>query len=52
MFADGNSTTQVARKLGLGTETVKTHTKQLLSRLRARDRAHAVAIGLRNFLID
>jgi DNA-binding NarL/FixJ family response regulator len=52
MFADGNSTTQVARKLGLGAETVKTHTKQLLSRLRARDRAHAVAIGLRNSLID
>lgn len=52
MFADGNSTTQVARKLGLGAETVKTHTKQLLSRLRAHDRAHAVAIGLRNSLID
>jgi DNA-binding NarL/FixJ family response regulator len=52
MFADGNSTTQVARRLGLGTETVKTHTKQLLSRLRAHDRAHAVAIGLRNSLID
>jgi DNA-binding NarL/FixJ family response regulator len=52
LFADGNSTTQVARKLGLGTETVKTHTKQLLVRLRARDRAHAVAIGIRNSLID
>jgi len=52
LFADGNSTTQVARKLGLGGETVKTHTKQLLSRLRARDRAHAVAIGIRNSLID
>jgi DNA-binding NarL/FixJ family response regulator len=52
MFADGNSTTQVARKLGLSAETVKTHTKQLLARLRARDRAHAVAIGIRNSLID
>jgi DNA-binding NarL/FixJ family response regulator len=52
LFADGNSTSQVARKLGLGAETVKTHTKQLLARLRARDRAHAVAIGIRNSLID
>jgi len=52
LFADGNSTSQVARKLGLSAETVKTHTKQLMARLRARDRAHAVAIGIRNSLID
>jgi DNA-binding NarL/FixJ family response regulator len=52
LFADGNTTPQVARRLGLSTETVKTHTKQLLARLEARDRAHAVAIGLRNSLID
>ena len=52
MFADGNSTEKVARRLGLSTETVKTHTKQLRSRLRAQDRAHAVAIGIRNSLID
>ena len=52
MFADGHSTGQVARRLGLSAETVKTHNKQLLSRLRAKDRAHAVAIGIRNSLID
>lgn len=52
LFADGNSPTQVARRLGLSSETVKTHTKQLLARLKARDRAHAVAIGIRNSLID
>jgi len=52
LVADGDSTLQVARRLGLSTETVKTHTKQLLARLEARDRAHAVAIGLRNSLID
>lgn len=52
LFADGNSMTQVARRLGVSPETVKTHNKQLLSRLRARDRAHAVAIGIRNSLID
>ena len=52
LIADGYSTSQVARRLGLSAETVKTHNKQLLSRLRARDRAHAVAIGIRNSLID
>ena len=52
LIADGNRTHQVAKRLGLSGETVKTHTKQLLARLGARDRAHAVAIGLRNALID
>ena len=47
-YADGLSTTTVAKRLGLGTETIRTHTKAALSRLGARDRAHAVAIGLRN----
>jgi DNA-binding NarL/FixJ family response regulator len=52
LFAHGHSTARVAKRLGLSGETVKTHTKQILSRLEARDRAHAVAIGLRNSLID
>ena len=52
LIADGHSTARVAKRLGLSSETVKTHSKQLLARLEARDRAHAVAIGLRNSLID
>ena len=52
MFADGHSTSQVAKRLGLSSETIRTHTKAALSRLGARDRAHAVAIGLRGSLID
>lgn len=52
LIADGHSTTQVAKRLGLSSETVRTHTKAALSRLGARDRAHAVAIGLRGSLID
>jgi DNA-binding NarL/FixJ family response regulator len=52
LIADGYSTARVAKRLGLSSETVKTHNKQLLARLEARDRAHAVAIGLRNSLID
>ena len=52
LIADGHSTTQAARRLGLSSETVRTHTKAALARLGARDRAHAVAIGLRQSLID
>jgi two-component system response regulator DevR len=52
MFADGHSTAKVAKRLGLSGETIKTHVKQILTRLEARDRAHAVAKGLRNSLID
>jgi two-component system, NarL family, response regulator len=51
-YADGLSTEDVAAKLGLSTETVRSHTKGLLARLHARDRAHAVAIALRNSLIE
>lgn len=51
-FADGRSTAEVAERLGVTTETIRTHTKAVLQRLSARDRAHAVAIGLRSSLIE
>jgi DNA-binding NarL/FixJ family response regulator len=51
-YADGLSTGTVARRLGVTTETVRSHSKLLLARLGARDRTHAVAIGLRNSLIE
>lgn len=52
LLADGNSTTDVAHRLHLSAETVRTHTKATLARLGARDRAHAVAIALRTGLIE
>ncbi len=52
LFADGHSTDEAARRLGLSTETVRTHAKATLPRLGARDRAHAVAIAIRGSLID
>lgn len=52
MLANGGSTTQAARELDLSEETVKTHTKYALSRLGARNRTHAVAIALREALIE
>lgn len=52
LLADGESTTVAARELDLSEETVKTHTKNALARLEARNRTHAVAIALRECLID
>jgi two-component system, NarL family, response regulator len=51
LLADGESTTVAARRLGLSEETVKSHIKSTLSRLEAKNRSHAVAIGLRESLI-
>ena len=52
LLADGESTTFAARELGLSEETVKTHTKNAVARLGARNRTHAVAIALRESLIE
>lgn len=52
LMADGGSTVAAARELGLSEETIKTHTKNALGRLGARNRTHAVAIALRESLID
>jgi two-component system, NarL family, response regulator len=52
LLANGESTTVAARELDLSEETVKSHTKNVLARLGARNRTHAVAIALRESLID
>jgi DNA-binding NarL/FixJ family response regulator len=52
MLADGMQTEAVAEKLGLSTETVRTHTKRILAKLEASTRTQAVAIGIRHGLID
>ena len=52
LLADGGSTAAAARELGLSEETVKTHTKNVLARLGAKNRTHAVAIALRESLVD
>ena len=52
MLADGMQTDAVARKLGLSTETVRTHTKRILAKLHADTRTQAVAIAIRNGLIQ
>lgn len=52
LLAEGESTTVAARTLGLGEETVKTHTRNILSRLEVRNRTNAVAVALREGLIE
>jgi DNA-binding NarL/FixJ family response regulator len=52
LLANGESTTVAARELDLSEETVKTHTKNALARLGAKNRTHAVAIAVRECLID
>lgn len=52
LLADGEPITVAARQLDLSEETVKTHTKNALARLGARNRSHAIAIALRESLID
>src|SRR5205085_1710089 len=50
LLADGKSTSFAAKQLELSEETVKTHTKNILTRLDAKNRSHAVAIALRESL--
>lgn len=45
LIADGNSYAEVGKVLYISTETVRTHAKQILRRLNARDRAHAVSLA-------
>jgi DNA-binding CsgD family transcriptional regulator len=45
LVAQGYSTREIARKLWVTDETVKTHVRRVLRRLGARTRAHAVAIA-------
>ena len=52
MLADGMQTDAVAKQLGLSTETVRTHTKRILAKLDAATRTQAVAIGIRNGMIE
>jgi DNA-binding NarL/FixJ family response regulator len=51
-LANGESTTVAARELDLSEETIKTHMKNLMARLGAKNRTHAVAIALRESLIE
>jgi DNA-binding NarL/FixJ family response regulator len=52
LLAEGYHTEEVARRIGLSAETVKSDTKRAIQKLEADTRVHAVAIALRNALIE
>jgi DNA-binding NarL/FixJ family response regulator len=52
LLADGMSNADVAKKLFISQETVKSHVRHILAKLEADTRTHAVAIALRESIID
>jgi DNA-binding NarL/FixJ family response regulator len=52
LVAGGNANKEIAAKLSLTEETVKSHVKNILAKLGANDRTHAVTIGLKRGIID
>ncbi|MFN2469459.1 MAG: response regulator [Gaiellaceae bacterium] len=52
LLADGMSNADVAERLFISQETVKSHVRHILTKLEADTRTHAVAIALREAMID
>jgi DNA-binding NarL/FixJ family response regulator len=52
LIASGNANKMIAAHLSITEETVKGHVKNILSKLAANDRTHAVTIGLKRGIID
>ncbi|WP_338867588.1 response regulator transcription factor [Myxococcus stipitatus] len=50
--AAGNANKEVAARMGISEETVKTHMKNVLTKLSAKDRTHAVVVAVRRGIID
>jgi DNA-binding NarL/FixJ family response regulator len=51
LIAVGNSNKQIGEQLFVGEATVKSHVTNILSKLSANDRAHAVTIGIKRGII-
>jgi DNA-binding NarL/FixJ family response regulator len=52
LIAGGNANKEIGAQLGLTEETVKSHVKNILLKLDANDRTHAVTIALKRGIID
>ncbi|MCU1248682.1 MAG: DNA-binding response regulator [Edaphobacter sp.] len=52
LIAAGNANKQIADQLAIGEATVKSHVTNILSKLGANDRSHAVTIGLKRGIIE
>ena len=51
LLAQGLQLDEIAARLGIGSETVRTHVRKASGRLGAANRTHAVAIAIRRKLI-
>jgi DNA-binding NarL/FixJ family response regulator len=52
LIAAGNSNRSLADKLSISEETIKMHVKNILSKLDANDRTHAVTIAVRRGIME
>jgi DNA-binding CsgD family transcriptional regulator len=52
LIANGNRNEDVAVRLGIAVDTVKTHLRGILLKLGAANRAHAAAIGIRQGFVS
>jgi len=52
LIASGNANKEIAARLSLSEETVKSRVKSILDKLGANDRTHAVTIGLKRGIIE
>ncbi|MGB8866242.1 MAG: LuxR C-terminal-related transcriptional regulator, partial [Candidatus Sulfotelmatobacter sp.] len=52
LIGEGNAKKQIADKLSIAETTVKNHISNILSKLGANDRAHAVTIALQRGIIE
>ena len=50
-MSQGHSNKQIGSALFLSEDTIKTHARRMFAKLGARDRAHAVALGMRTGLV-
>ena len=52
LIASGNANKEIAGQLSIGEASVKSHVANILAKLSANDRAHAVTIGLKRGIIE
>ena len=52
LVASGNANKEIAGQLSIGEASVKSHVANILAKLSANDRAHAVTIGLKRGIIE
>jgi DNA-binding NarL/FixJ family response regulator len=52
LIASGNANKEIAYKLSIAEDTVKSHVTNILAKLGANDRTHAVTLGLKRGIIE